>query len=197
MPNAWVEFVRQYARENNLSYGCAISEASPAYRKMKQEAKLPKTPTKKRITIKKTKNNVENALNILKKMKEKEDDLLDQIHFYTYQYLAWSDSRNDTPRRNKYKEIKNKIKEECGKSNSDCEEVYDDIKCFFEKEFDYYTMKVFLKILKRFKMPNYKIPTETNNNKIKKNDEDYIKEFAENNDMTIKEAVGQLKTVFL
>jgi len=111
--------------------------------------------------------------------------------------LAWFDTRNDTPRRNKYKEIKNKIKEECGKSNSDCEEVYDDIKYFFEKEFDYYTMKVFLKILKRFKMPNYKIPTETNNNKIKKNDEDYIKEFAENNDMTIKEAVGQLKTVFL
>ena len=37
MPNAWVEFVRAYAKENNLSYGCAISEASPAYRKMKQE----------------------------------------------------------------------------------------------------------------------------------------------------------------
>ena len=37
MPNAWVEFVRQYAKENNLSYGCAISEASPAYRKIKQE----------------------------------------------------------------------------------------------------------------------------------------------------------------
>ena len=58
-------------------------------------------------------------------------------------------------------------------------------------------MKVFPKILKRIKMPNYKIPTETNKIKIKKNDEDFIKEFAENNDMTIKEAVGQLKTVFL
>jgi len=168
MPNAWVEFVRQYARENNLSYGCAISEASPAYRKMKQEAKLPKTPTKKRITIKKTKNNVENALNILKKMKEKEDDLLDQSHFYTYQYLAWSDSRNDTSRSNKYKELNNEIKEECGKSNSDCEEIYDDIKYFFEKKLDYFTEKVFPKILKRIKMPNYKIPNDTNKNKIKK-----------------------------
>ena len=39
MPNAWVEFVRAFAKENNLSYGCAISEASPAYRKMKQEKK--------------------------------------------------------------------------------------------------------------------------------------------------------------
>jgi hypothetical protein len=36
MPNAWVEFVRQYAKENNLSYGCAISEAGPAYRSMKK-----------------------------------------------------------------------------------------------------------------------------------------------------------------
>ena len=78
MPNVWVEFVRAYAKENNLSYGCAISEASPAYRKMKQEAKTPKAPTKKRITIKKTKDNVENALNTLEKMKEKEDDLLEQ-----------------------------------------------------------------------------------------------------------------------
>ena len=197
MPNAWVEFVRQYAKEKNLSYGCAISEASPAYRKMKQEAKLPKTPTKKRITIKKTKNNVENALNTLEKMKEKEDNLLEQSDFLKNQYLAWFDTRNDTPRRNKYKEIKNKIKEECGKSNSDCEEVYDDIKYFFEKEFDYYTVRVFPKILKRIKMPNYKIPTETNKNKIKKNDEDFIKEFAENNDMSFKNAVGQLKTVFL
>jgi len=36
MPNAWVEFVRQYAKDNNLSYGCAISEASPAYRALKK-----------------------------------------------------------------------------------------------------------------------------------------------------------------
>ena len=35
MPNAWVEFMREYAREKKLSYGCAVSEASPAYRKMK------------------------------------------------------------------------------------------------------------------------------------------------------------------
>ena len=114
MPNAWVEFVRQYAKENNLSYGCAISEASPAYRKMKQEAKTPKVPTKKRITIKKTKNDVENALNTLEKMKEKEDDLLDQSDFFKYQSLAWFDAHNDIPRSDKYKELKKQIKEVCG-----------------------------------------------------------------------------------
>ena len=36
MVNQWVQFVRQYAKENNISYGCAISEAGQAYRKMKQ-----------------------------------------------------------------------------------------------------------------------------------------------------------------
>ena len=36
MPNAWVEFVRQYAKDNNISYGCAISEAGVVYRSMKK-----------------------------------------------------------------------------------------------------------------------------------------------------------------
>jgi len=213
MPNAWVEFVRQYAKDNNLSYGCAISEASPAYRalkkggnrkKEKQEREnmmgedfdTPKTPTKKRITIKKTKDDSENTLNTLKKMKEKEDDILDQSDFFKYQYLAWFDSRNDIPRSDKYKELKKQVKEVCGKSKSECEEVYDDIINFFEKELDYFTTNIFPKILKRINMPNYKIPTETNKRKIKKNDEDFIKEMAKNNDMSIKQAVNQLKAIF-
>ena len=69
MPNAWVEFVRQYAKDNNLSYGCAISEASPAYRKMKQGTQTPKTPTKKRITIKKP----------IERMEEPEEKRFDQV----------------------------------------------------------------------------------------------------------------------
>ena len=32
--------------------------------------------------------------------------------------------------------------------------------------------------------------------KLKKNDEDFVREFAENNDMTLKNAAGQLKTIF-
>ena len=36
MVNQWVEFLKQYAKDNNNSYGCAISEAGPAYRNMKQ-----------------------------------------------------------------------------------------------------------------------------------------------------------------
>jgi len=36
MVNQWIQFVRQFAKDNNISYGCAISEAGPAYRNMKQ-----------------------------------------------------------------------------------------------------------------------------------------------------------------
>ena len=56
MPNEWVAFLKQYAKDNNVSYACAISEASPAYRKMKEEKKQ-----KIQITIKrKKKKNIDN-----------------------------------------------------------------------------------------------------------------------------------------
>ena len=51
MGNPWVEFVRQYSKDNNISYGCAISEAGPAYRAMKQGAQTPKAPTKKELQL--------------------------------------------------------------------------------------------------------------------------------------------------
>ena len=54
---------------------------------------------------------VENALSYSKKMKQIEDDKLDQSDFYKYQYLAWFKNSNDISRSNKYTEIKNKIKE--------------------------------------------------------------------------------------
>jgi len=57
MGNPWVEFVRQYSKDNNISYGCAISEAGVAYRAMKQGAQTLKAPTKKRITIQKKETN--------------------------------------------------------------------------------------------------------------------------------------------
>ena len=33
MPNAWVEHVRQYAKDNNLTYACAIPYAKATYTK--------------------------------------------------------------------------------------------------------------------------------------------------------------------
>ena len=44
MANAWVEHIRKFARENNKSYGCALSD--PACR---ASYKSSKKPTQKRL----------------------------------------------------------------------------------------------------------------------------------------------------
>jgi len=58
MANAWVEFVRRYAKDNNISYACAINDASPEYRKLKELNELKNKP-KKRITPSKKKTKEE------------------------------------------------------------------------------------------------------------------------------------------
>ena len=42
MVNQWIMFLRQYSKNNNISYSCAITEAAPSYRKMKEEIKTRK-----------------------------------------------------------------------------------------------------------------------------------------------------------
>ena len=42
MTNPWIEHVRKYAKENNLTYGCAISEAQDTYVKIDRNAKAKK-----------------------------------------------------------------------------------------------------------------------------------------------------------
>jgi len=59
MGNPWVEFVRQYAKDNNISYGCAISEAGVAYREMKGIQVKPKDKKKSKITVPKEKTKEE------------------------------------------------------------------------------------------------------------------------------------------
>ena len=39
MVNQWIMFLRQYSKDNNISYSCAITKAAPAYRKMKEAIK--------------------------------------------------------------------------------------------------------------------------------------------------------------
>jgi arsenate reductase-like glutaredoxin family protein len=40
MPNSWVEFVKKYAKENNISYACAIVPASKVYEKKPKSSKI-------------------------------------------------------------------------------------------------------------------------------------------------------------
>jgi len=79
MPNAWVEFVRQYAQDNNLSYGCAISEASPAYRKMKAMNVRPEDKKKSKITISKNVNRKEDET-LKEQIRKAEYELQDIIN---------------------------------------------------------------------------------------------------------------------
>jgi hypothetical protein len=44
MPNRWIEHVRDYAAKNNISYGCAVTEAKASY--VKNPPKVPKTNRK-------------------------------------------------------------------------------------------------------------------------------------------------------
>ena len=68
MANRWILFLRQYAKDNNISYSCAITEAAPSYRKMKEEMKNKEEEPKiftKIVKVKKQKQ---------KKLKEEEEE---------------------------------------------------------------------------------------------------------------------------
>jgi len=43
MPNAWIDHVRKYARDNNISYSCAVTEAKASYVKV-AKPKAPRAP---------------------------------------------------------------------------------------------------------------------------------------------------------
>ena len=40
MPNPWIEFVKKYAKENNMSYACAIVPAAKIYQKKPKLSKI-------------------------------------------------------------------------------------------------------------------------------------------------------------
>jgi uncharacterized protein YbbC (DUF1343 family) len=42
MPNPWIDFVKKYAKENNMSYACAIVPASKVYQKKPKLSKIEK-----------------------------------------------------------------------------------------------------------------------------------------------------------
>jgi FKBP-type peptidyl-prolyl cis-trans isomerase len=62
MSNRWVEHVRKFAKDNNMTYMCAITEASKTYKKTKDD-ELKSTP---KMTTK--------AIPKVKKQKEEEEE---------------------------------------------------------------------------------------------------------------------------
>jgi len=65
MGNPWVEHVRKYAKDNNITYMCAITEASKTYKKPQsklQSKPPPKPPPKPQPKVKKTKKEEEDII---------------------------------------------------------------------------------------------------------------------------------------
>ena len=74
MGNPRVEFVRQCSKDNNISYGCAISEAGVAYRSMKKVGNPKEKKVKQSFRQKKQKKR--KNLRKLNHLKELEENIL-------------------------------------------------------------------------------------------------------------------------
>ena len=71
MGNPWVEHVRKYAKDNNITYMCAITEASKTYKKPqpKPQSKLQsKPPPKPPPKVKKEEEDVDKISNELQQL---------------------------------------------------------------------------------------------------------------------------------
>jgi len=71
MSNPWVEHVRKYAKDNNITYMCAITEASKTYKKTqpKPQSKLQsKPPPKPPPKVKKEEEDVDIISNELQQL---------------------------------------------------------------------------------------------------------------------------------
>ena len=71
MVNPWVEHVKQFAKQNNKTYACAIPEAAKTYIKKTKEPTKKEAENKKREEV----NNLENELKEAKNMISEADSL--------------------------------------------------------------------------------------------------------------------------
>jgi len=51
--NPWIQHVKKYAKDNGISYSCAISEASKTYKKKGSKTETKETNPKKETNVKK------------------------------------------------------------------------------------------------------------------------------------------------
>ena len=71
MSNPWVEHVKKYAKDNNITYMCAITEASKTYKKPQsklQSKPQPKPPPKPQPKVKKEEEDVDKISNDLQQL---------------------------------------------------------------------------------------------------------------------------------
>ena len=113
MPNPWIEHVKKYAKDNNISYGCAITEAKGSYVK-KSSAKKSSVEVK---PIEKEKDTIQEDETQLKALK----DVYYEETFSISGKLPPSRRRAATNPMNMYNTLKAKLEKSTGKKYEELE----------------------------------------------------------------------------
>ena len=147
MSNRWVEHVRKFAKENNMTYMCAISEASKTYNKTKDDElkSTPKMTTKAIPKEEKDNKNLKFELGTLEKFKRDEDVIWDKDPILKRNYLLAFQKNYFTTRDKAFEDLRSKMIDFCEKTNNDkdChEKFYDDIDDLFRKDLKQYIDRV-------------------------------------------------------
>ena len=148
MSNRWVEHVRKFAKDNNMTYMCAITEASKTYKKTKDDElkSTPKKTTKAIPKEKKDNKNLKFELGTLEKFKRDEDVILDKDPILKRNYLLAFQKNYFTTRDKAFEDLRSKMIDFCVKTNNDkdChEKFYDDIDDLFRKDLKQYIDRVY------------------------------------------------------
>ena len=120
MPSAWTEHVRKYAKDNNISYMCAISDASKTYDKKK--------PVKKKSEPVKIHDNLNYNKHITPKLKNKEYKSI------SGEIGARTRKRNENLKRNKLEFAKLILKNTDEENNKLLKDIEKQMQKLFDEE---------------------------------------------------------------
>ena len=147
MSNQWVEHVRKYAKANNITYMCAITEASKTYKKDDKLKSTPKIESKASPKEQpKVNQKLKWELETLEKLKREGDAILDQDLILKRNYLSKFEENYNTTRDMMYEDLRSKMIDFCEKTNNDknChDKYYDDIDDLLSKDLKQYIERVY------------------------------------------------------
>ena len=99
MSKPWVEHVRKYAKDNNISYMCAISDASKTYNKKKQTKDTKETKQTKETkepTLKETKEELKQVVNEMVQMMVDRSNRKDIVNRYKKYWKIYYEKDEET-----------------------------------------------------------------------------------------------------
>ena len=146
MSNQWVEHVRKYAKANDITYMCAITEASKTYKKDDKLKSTPKIESKASPKQQpKVNQNLKWELETLENIKKEGDAILDKDPTLKRNNLSKFEEDYNTTRDMMYEDSRSKMIAFCDKTNNDkdChEKYYEDIDDLFRKDLKQYIDRV-------------------------------------------------------